>query len=507
MGMSTVSPRCSISRVTLHIAVWGLAKVHGEAKPSTGLSDRPASVQGMARPQHLFTCSECGWTAPRWVGRCGECQAWGSMTETSSPRAGTPSRVPGQAASPITAVPIHEARAIPTGLTEVDRVLGAGLTPGAVILLAGEPGVGKSTLLLALAANWARASRRTLYLSAEESAAQVRLRAERTGCMAESLYLAAETDLDTVLGHVEKLAPDLLVLDSVQTVQVPGTDGVPGGISQVKEVTAALVRVAKQRAMPVLLVGHVTKEGTVAGPRTLEHLVDVVLTFEGESHSGFRMLRASKNRFGPADEVGCFELTETGITQVEDPSGLFASLHPEPTAGTCLTVSLAGRRPLLTEIQALVAPSSAPVPRRITHGLDAGRTAMLLAVLQRRAGVKLHTKEVYTSTVGGAKVNDPAADLPTAIAIATAALDKAASAGVIALGEVGLSGELRPVPGLNRRLAEAARLGFSLALVPPRSAVAIPGLRVVEVATVAEALQKLSIHRHSSPRLSVAEAG
>lgn len=471
------------------------------------MSERTASVLTMAKTSHLFTCSECGWSTPRWVGRCGECQAWGSVSESTHSTRAASVRTPQCTATPITAVPADEAHARPTGLTELDRVLGSGLTPGAVILLAGEPGVGKSTLLLAVAARWAATGRRTLYLSAEESAAQVRLRAERTGCLLDSLFLAAETDLDTVLGQIEQVAPELLVLDSVQTVQVPGTDGVPGGVSQVKEVTAALVRVAKQRSMPVLLVGHVTKEGTVAGPRTLEHLVDVVLTFEGESHSGFRMLRATKNRFGPADEVGCFELTEGGISQVEDPSGLFASLHPEPTAGTCLTMSLAGRRPLLTEIQALVAPSSAPVPRRITHGLDAGRVAMILAVLQRRAGVKLHTKEVYASTVGGAKVTDPAADLATAIAIATAAQDQAPPASVIALGEVGLSGELRRVPGLTRRLAEASRLGFEWALVPARSAVTIPGMRIVEVATVSEALRHLGIRRRAETHLSVAEAG
>jgi DNA repair protein RadA/Sms len=409
---------------------------------------------------------------------------------------------------------MESATAIATGLGELDRVLGAGLTPGAVVLLAGEPGVGKSTLLLEVASRWARLGRRTLYVSAEESAAQVRLRADRTDAVSDELYLAAESDLGTVLGQVEQLSPDLLVLDSVQTVQVPGADGVAGGVAQVKEVTAALVRVAKQRAMPVMLVGHVTKEGTVAGPRTLEHLVDVVLSFEGDRHNGFRMLRASKNRFGPADEVGCFELTETGIAEVSDPSGLFASLQSEPTPGTCLSISLAGRRPLLTEIQALVAPSPAPVPRRITNGLDSARVAMILAVLQRRAGVRLHTKEVYTSTVGGVRVSDPATDLATAVAIASAAFDQAFTRPVIALGEVGLSGELRRIPAVGRRLAEAARLGFTVALVPPGSGQVVPGLRVVEVAHVSNALHLLGLRSRkrseepSAPvRLAIAEAG
>lgn len=469
----------------------------------------------MAKMQIQFQCSECGWTTPRWVGRCGECQAWGSVAQCSTPKSRVVSTPPIALALPISQVPLDSARAVSTGLAELDRVLGAGLTPGSVVLLAGEPGVGKSTLLLEVAARWSRLGRRTLYVTAEESAAQVRLRAERTGAVSDSLYLAAESDLGTVLGQVEQLCPDLLVLDSVQTVQVPGTDGVAGGVAQVKEVTAALIRVAKQRAMPVMLIGHVTKEGTVAGPRTLEHLVDVVLSFEGDQHSGFRMLRAGKNRYGPADEVGCFELTETGIAEVSDPSGLFTSLHAEPAPGTCLTISLAGRRPLLTEVQALVAPSSAPAPRRITHGLDSSRVAMILAVLQRRAGVRLHTKEVYTSTVGGARVTDPATDLATAVAIASAAYDQAFVRPVIALGEVGLSGELRRIPDVGRRLAEAARLGFEVALVPPGGGQAVAGLRVIEVAGVANALQLLGLRNRKSggdtpaspARLTIAEAG
>lgn len=466
----------------------------------------------MAKTSSTYRCSECGWTAPRWVGRCGECQAWGSVGEVSATHSRVGAAAPVSPARPISEVALDEARALPSGLAELDRVLGSGLTPGAVVLLAGEPGVGKSTLLLEVAARWARTGHRTLYVSAEESAAQVRLRAERTGAVSDELYLAAESDLATVLGQVEQLSPELLVLDSVQTVGVPGTDGVPGGVAQVKEVTAALVRVAKQRGMPVLLVGHVTKEGTVAGPRTLEHLVDVVLSFEGESHSGFRMLRASKNRFGPSDEVGCFELTEDGICEVTDPSGLFTSLHSEPSPGTCLSIALAGRRPLLTEVQALVAPSAAPVPRRVTNGLDSGRVAMILAVLERRAGVTLHTREVYASTVGGARVGDPAADLATAVAVASAAYDRSFARPVVALGEVGLSGELRRIPAADRRLAEAARLGFSVALVPRgTNAQPISGFRIMEVGSVASALQVLGLgsgrerEHHAAARLSVVE--
>lgn len=457
-------------------------------------------VLGMAKSTaNLYRCSECGWTTPRWVGRCGECQTWGSVAQSATPTRRVSSAAPIEPALPINRVPLDSARAIPTRIGELDRVLGTGITPGAVVLLAGEPGVGKSTLLLEVANRWARAGRRTLYVTAEESAAQVRLRAERTSAVAEELYLAAEDDLGTVLGHIEQLDPELLVLDSVQTVQMPGTDAVVGGVAQVKEVTAALVRVAKQRAMPVMLVGHVTKEGTVAGPRTLEHLVDVVLSFEGDRSSGFRLLRATKNRFGPADEVGCFEMTESGITEVTDPSGLFTSQHGEPTPGTCLTISLAGRRPLLTEVQALVAPSAAPVPRRVTHGVESSRVAMILAVLQRRAGIRLHTREVYVSTVGGARLSDPASDLATAIAVASAASDRAFGRPVVALGEVGLSGELRRVPDLDRRLTEAARLGFTVALVPAGSATRVHDLRVVEVASVGAALEALHLLRRPRP--------
>ena len=410
-----------------------------------------------------------------------------------APHTSTPSRgsVAGaavmSAARPIRDVPLHEAASTPTGVGELDRVLGSGLVAGAVVLLAGEPGVGKSTLLLDVAARWAGGGRRTLYVSAEESAAQVRLRAGRTGALHDQLFLAAETDLGAVLTHIEQLDPQLLVLDSVQAVTVSGADGVAGGVAQVREVTNALVRVAKQRRLPVLLVGHVTKDGTVAGPRLLEHLVDVVLSFEGDRHSGLRLVRATKNRFGPADEVGCFEMTEGGIREVADPSHLFTSARAEPVPGTALTVTQEGRRPLLGELQALVAPSAAQTPRRVTHGLEGGRVSVILAVLERKAKVRLHNKEVYVSTVGGARVVDPAADLAVALAVASAAAEHAFHRPLIALGEVGLSGEVRQVAHGEARLREAQKLGFEQAFHPRmvargnRKFSAPAGLRLEEI--------------------------
>ena len=441
-------------------------------------------------PSPTLTCTECGWTTPRWVGRCKECQTWGSVAPAAGRASATVAQRPLSSAVSIADVPSDEAEGVPTGIGELDRVLGEGLVPGAVVLLAGEPGVGKSTLLLEVAAQWARGGRPTLYVSAEESSAQVRRRADRTRAITPELFLAAESDLGTILGHIEELSPSLLVLDSVQTVSAGGTDGTAGGVTQVREVTNALVRVAKRRGMAVLIIGHVTKEGAIAGPRTLEHLVDVVLSFEGDRHAGLRMVRATKNRFGPADEVGCFEMTERGIEEVADPSGLFTSSHARLSAGTCVAVTLEGRRPLLTEIQALVAPSALQVPRRVTQGVEGGRIAMTLAVLERRARLKVHNKDVYVSTVGGVRVTDPGADLAAAVAVASASQDWLPRQRIVALGEIGLSGELRRVPGTPRRLGEAARLGFKAALVPAGSEklASRAGFAVVEVATVADAL-------------------
>ena len=445
-----------------------------------------------------YRCTECGWSTVKWVGRCGECQAWGTMEEVGEHKARTtPARSIADPAKPIAQVDATQATSVPTGVGELDRVLGGGLVPGAVILVAGEPGVGKSTLLLDVAARVAqgtapRGPRSVLYITGEESAAQVKLRADRVGALADSLYLTSETDLSTALGQVEALSPEVLVVDSVQTLASAEVDGSAGGVTQVREVAASLIAAAKSRGMTVLLVGHVTKEGTIAGPRLLEHLVDVVCQFEGQKHSSIRLLRAVKNRYGPTDDVGCFELVDSGIRSVSDPSGLFVSRTAHPVSGTCLTVTMEGRRPLLAEVQALLDQSSTAQPRRATSGLDSSRVAMLLAVLQRRAGVGLASMDAYVSTVGGVRLSEPAADLATALALASAAQDKPLPQRLVCFGEVGLAGEVRPVPGIEQRIREVARLGFTHAVVPasPQGLSSIPdGFRVREVTSLVEALQ------------------
>jgi DNA repair protein RadA/Sms len=395
---------------------------------------------------------------------------------------------PSAPARRIAEVDIEAARARPTGVSELDRVLGSGLVPGAVVLLAGEPGVGKSTLLLEVAYQWAVTAGRSLYVTGEESAGQVRLRAERTGNVHGDMYLAAESDLSAILGHVDAVDPGVLIVDSVQTMASPLVEGSPGGVTQVRAVAAGLIAMAKERGLPVVLVGHVTKDGSVAGPRVLEHLVDVVLQFEGDKHSTLRMLRGVKNRFGAADEIGCFELREDGIAGVPDPSGLFMSRTAEPVPGTAITVAVEGKRPLLGEVQALVSQSSMPQPRRAVSGLDSARVAMVLAVLEKRGGLKLGDKDVYTATVGGMKITEPAIDLALVLAISSSVEEVPLSPRLVSVGEVGLAGEVRRVAGVGRRLAEAARLGFTHALVPPDSGKLPDGIRVLEVADVASAL-------------------
>jgi DNA repair protein RadA/Sms len=420
----------------------------------------------MARPVSSFRCTECGWTTLKWAGRCGECQQWGTVVDTtekaSLARAVKPVTVSGAGvARPITHVDTSAVSHWPTGIGEFDRVLGGGIVPGSVILLSGEPGVGKSTLLLEVASKAAAAKSRVLYVSAEESVSQVRLRAERTGALQPELYIAAETDLATILGQIDAVQPSLVIIDSVQTVASGLSDGLAGQPSQVREVASTLIRVAKDRNLPILLVGHVTKDGSIAGPRLLEHLVDVVCQFEGDRQTALRFVRALKNRFGPTDEVGCFEMTGDGIAEVPDPSGLFLTRGVNLVPGTCVTVAMEGRRAMPVEVQALVVTSSAPNPRRVTNGVDSSRVAMLIAVLERRAGLRgLGQADVYVSTVGGIRLTEPATDLAIALAIASAAQEKPIAHNVVAFGEISLAGEVRPVSAAKQRASEAARLGF-----------------------------------------------
>lgn len=411
-----------------------------------------------------YVCTECGWTTAKWVGRCGECQQWGTVQEQAA-KTGILQRVTAlaptsdRAARPITQITTLDAPRRTSGVGEFDRVLGGGIVPGAAILLSGEPGVGKSTLLLEVAAQAARAGRRVLYASAEESQAQVRLRGERTGALHDELYLASETDLATILGHIDEVQPQLVIVDSVQTVSSTLIDGAAGQPSQVREVASALIRVAKDRGLPVILVGHVTKDGQVAGPRVLEHLVDVVCHFEGDRQTSLRFIRALKNRYGPTDEVGCFEMAGDGISEVPDPSGLFLSQGAtEP--GTCVAISLEGRRALPVEVQALTVPSTSPNPRRIVHGVDSSRVAMVLAILEKRARIPTGQLDVYVSTVGGVRFTEPAADLAIAVAVAGSIQQFSVPRSVAAVGELSLAGEIRPVTQAAQRRSEAARLGY-----------------------------------------------
>ncbi|WP_237202893.1 DNA repair protein RadA [Rothia endophytica] len=459
-----------------------------------------------SRSANAFRCTECGWTTAKWVGRCGECQQWGTVEEAGgavTAKTTVASSVQNPA-RPIAEVDSRVAQYMSTCNPEFDRVLGGGLVPGAVILMAGEPGVGKSTLLLDVAATFARGQGATggaaakphnvLYVTGEESAAQVKLRADRISAVADTLYLTSETDLGTALAHIEQVNPSLLVVDSVQTLASSEVEGSAGGVTQVREVAASIIAAAKSRNMCTLLVGHVTKEGTIAGPRLLEHLVDVVCQFEGDKHSQIRMLRAIKNRFGPTDEVGCFDMHEDGIAPVTDPSGLFVSRTPHPVAGTCVTVTMEGRRPLLAEVQALLDQSATPQPRRATSGLDGARISMLLAVLQKRAGFNVGKLDCYISTVGGAKISEPSADLACVIALASAAQDKPLPRKLAVFGEVGLAGEVRAVPGIRQRIAEVGRLGFTHVIVPasPAGVGEVPaGVSVREVASLADALALL----------------
>lgn len=444
----------------------------------------------MSRTKTVYRCVECGAEAPKWTGWCAACDASGTLEaeEVAAIRSVADNVPPAAPAVPIAEAVASGAEPIPTQLDEVDRVLGGGLVPGAVTLLGGEPGVGKSTLLLQLGSAVAATGHRCLYVTAEESAAQVAARAERLRALDPGLWLAAETVLSNVVRLLDEVRPGLLVVDSIQALVDPTLSSTAGSLAQVRGCAHALVAEAKRRGLTIVVVGHVTKEGGLAGPKVLEHLVDTVLSFEGERHHALRLLRATKHRFGGTHELGLFEMTDAGLAGVPDPSALFLADRQPGIPGTVVAPVLDGHRPLLVEVQALVVPTQAPFPRRTAQGVDSGRLSQVLAVLERRAGLPLSRAEVHVAVAGGVRVREPGVDLAVALAVASSLTERPVAGGRVACGEVGLGGELRQVHRTDRRLGEAARLGFEAAVVP-RSAPDPPdGLRVMRVASLRRAL-------------------
>ena len=444
----------------------------------------------MPRAKTVFRCAECGGSSARWLGRCPSCEAWNTLVEERvAPAVSTAAAVaPTSRPTPIVDVDVDAYRARSTGVGELDRVLGGGLVPGSVTLLGGEPGIGKSTLLLQALAAMATAGARCLLVTGEESAQQVRSRADRLEAVRRDLWLVSETSLPDVVAHIDELRPDVVVVDSIQTMHDPDLGSAPGSVAQVRECAHRLVREAKDRGTTVVLVGHVTKEGGLAGPRVLEHVVDTVLSFEGDRHHAIRLLRAVKHRFGGTQELGLFEMTEAGLAGVPDAGGLFLADRRPGVPGSVVVPTLDGVRPLLVEIQALVGSSHLPQPRRSAQGLDPGRLALLLAVLDRRVGLAFGSLDVYASAVGGVKVVEPGADLAVALALVSAATQRSLPDDLVACGEVGLGGELRQVAQTQRRLSEAVRLGFTTAVVPWSAPEAPEGMTVRRVGTLAEAV-------------------
>jgi DNA repair protein RadA/Sms len=449
----------------------------------------------MARTKTLYRCSECGSTEPKWAGRCAGCEAWGTLVEEVDGPAlgGQPILPPSSPPVQISDVDPTEFTPRPTGIAELDRVLGGGLVPGSVTLLGGEPGIGKSTVLLQAAAEVAAAGRKVLYLSGEESAQQVRLRAERLGALHPMLWLATEISLPQVLGAIASVEPDLVIVDSVQTLLNPDLASTPGSVGQVRECTPRLVQEAKRTGCAIVLVGHVTKEGALAGPRVLEHMVDTVLSFEGDRHHALRLMRVVKHRFGSTQELGLFEMGEKGLSAVPDASGMFLADRRLGIPGSVVVPTIEGARPLLVELQVLTTASTLPSPRRSAQGIDNGRLALLLAVLQQRVGVQTGQVDVYGLAVGGVKIVEPGADLALALAVVSSLTGKPVPADIVACGEVGLGGELRQVAHTPRRLAEAARLGFKRAVLPFSAPAPPPGIVAIRVGTLIDAVERLQM--------------
>ncbi len=452
----------------------------------------------MAKQKIQYSCTECGGVSNKWAGQCPSCHSWNTMVESLAEPSGG-NRFSSQKGlvqgAPVIRLADIEASDVPrfgTGIDEFDRVLGGGLVAGGVVLIGGDPGIGKSTLLLQALANLSRV-KRALYVSGEESGSQVALRARRLAIDADSLQLQAEIQLEKILNTLAEQKPEVAVIDSIQTLYSDALTSAPGSVAQVRECAAQLTRVAKQSGITIILVGHVTKEGALAGPRVLEHIVDTVLYFEGDTHSSFRLVRAFKNRFGAVNELGVFAMTDKGLKGVSNPSALFLSQHDSTVPGSCVMVTQEGTRPLLVEIQALVDASHVPNARRLSVGLEQNRLAMLLAVLHRHAGVAAYDQDVFINAVGGVKITEPAADLAVMLAIQSSMRNKPLPRGLVAFGEVGLAGEIRPAPRGQERLKEAAKLGFSIALIPkanlPKQT--IEGLQVVGVERIDEAMNRV----------------
>lgn len=471
----------------------------------------------MSKATTEYVCTECGWSGGKWYGRCPNCGQWGTLKEFHEARIGAidarstsaharsgAGRTSAGASAASVGVTRASARGdesesarIGTGFAEFDRVLGGGIVQGSVMLIAGEPGIGKSTLLLSTSAKIANTGKTVLYISGEESVRQIQLRAERIGALSDDLLLASTTDLGTAIELIERYTPSLAIVDSVQTITSDGNDGIAGGSAQVREVARGIIGAAKSLNVPVMLVGHVTKDGTVAGPRTLEHLVDVVCQFEGDNQTALRMLRATKNRFGPTDEVGCFDMNDEGLEEVRDPSGLFVSSDDAPSDGTCITFTLEGHRSMPIEVQALATASVLPAPRRATNGVDYNRVAMLVAVLYKHSHIQLLNKDLYISTIAGGKAKEPSCDLAICAALASAAKGTPIPRTTAVIGEVSLTGEIRPIPRIEQRLAEAQRLGFTRVLIPTRQRVRkaerFGSMELTRVSTLRGALKELGI--------------
>jgi DNA repair protein RadA/Sms len=450
----------------------------------------------MARERSVYTCSECGGTSAKWLGKCPACGAWNTLVESIAETAGATKHryqsLAGRAeVATLSQIEATDVDRQPTGIDELDRVLGGGLVAGGVVLIGGDPGIGKSTLLLqALDALSRRV--KCLYVTGEESGAQVALRARRLGLDGSAVRVVAEIQLEKIASIITDERPAICVVDSIQTVYSEQLTSAPGSVAQVRECAAQLTRIAKSGGTTIVLVGHVTKEGALAGPRVMEHIVDTVLYFEGDTHSSFRLVRAIKNRFGAVNEIGVFAMTERGLRGVANPSAIFLSTHGAPVPGSCVLVTLEGTRPLLVEVQALV-DSGGPSPRRLSVGLERDRLAMLLAVLHRHAGIATYDQDVFVNAVGGVRISEPAADLAVLLAIHSSLRGKALPAGFLAFGEVGLAGEVRPAPRGQERLKEAAKLGFAIALVPKANAPKKPpeGLKVIAVERIEQAIDAL----------------